>query len=405
MKRVIRYSNAMNTPESIRAQLIHWRRYLHQHPEPSFEEHETARYIEEQLRGMEGLEISRPTATSVLAILRGAKEGNTVLLRADIDALPIEEENTFDFISQKKGVMHACGHDGHTAILLGTARLLSENREEVSGEIRFIFQHAEELAPGGAEELVTQTSLMDGVDVVTGLHLNSGLPTGVVAVKEGEFMASPDTIELTIHGKGGHAGYPQQTIDPIAIGAQVVTNLQHLVSRQAGATDALVVTIAKFQAGTTHNVIPDSAELMGTVRTFDPVLRENAARWVERVIRGICEAHGATYTLRYTLGYRPVVNTAWVARELQTLAEREVGSERFMVARPVMGAEDFSAYLVKADGAYFNVGSGSAEADSQWPHHHPRFTIDEEAMLTGVQMMVAAALHFGEMLLPTNETR
>lgn len=387
----------MNTIDSIKEQLITWRRYLHQHPELSFQEHKTAQYIEEQLRAMDGLEVTRPTQTSVLAVLKGEKPGNTVLLRADIDALPITEENTFAFVSQESGVMHACGHDGHTAILLGVAKLLSEQKDQVCGEIRMIFQHAEELAPGGAEELVMQTDLMNGVDVVTGLHLNSGLPMGIVAVKPGEFMASPDTIELTIHGRGGHAAYPEQTIDPIAIGAQIVSNLQHLASRRVAATQSLVVTIAKFTAGTTHNVIPDTAELMGTVRTFDPTLREQARKWVEQVIRGICEAHGATYTLSYTFGYRPVINTAWVAEELRLLALQEVTEERFRVAQPSMGAEDFSAYLQRADGAYFNVGSGSPEADSQWPHHHPRFTIDEQALLTGVQMMRAAALHFSSM--------
>lgn len=377
---------------NLREQLVAWRRHLHQHPELSFEEYETANYIEAELNKMSGLTVTRPTKTSVLAVLKGGKAGRTVLLRADTDALPITEENTFEFKSQNDGVMHACGHDGHTAILLGTAKLLSEHPEDVTGEIRMIFQHAEEFGPGGAEELVMDTPLMEGVDVVTGLHLNSQLPAGVVAVKAGAFMASPDMLELTIKGKGGHGAHPEETVDPIAVGAQVVTNLQHVVSRHVGAQDALVVTIAKFQAGTTHNVIPDTAELMGTVRTFDPELRQKAPKLIERVIKGVCEAHGATYELKYEFGYRPLINTDWVADELRDIALEQVGAERFQVSKPTMGGEDFSAYLEKAPGAYFNVGSGSDSADSKWPHHHPRFTIDEDALETGVHMLHEAAL-------------
>lgn len=385
---------------SLREQLVAWRRHLHMHPELSFEEVKTSEYIAAELGKMPGLTVTRPTKTSVLAVLKGGKPGRTVLLRADIDALPITEENTFEFRSQNPGVMHACGHDGHTAILLGTAKLLSESAQDVPGEIRMIFQHAEEFGPGGAEELVMNTPLMDGVDVVTGLHLNSQLPAGVVAVKPGAFMASPDMLELTIRGKGGHGAHPEETVDPIAVGAQVVTNLQHVVSRQVGAQEALVVTIAKFHAGTTHNVIPDTAELMGTVRTFDPELRQRAPKLIERVIKGVCEAHGATYDLRYEFGYRPVINTEWVADQLREIAIAEVGQDRFQVSIPTMGGEDFSAYLQKAPGAYFNVGSGSEEADSRWPHHHPRFTLDELSLETGLRMMHAAALKLADPATP-----
>ncbi|RJF71628.1 amidohydrolase [Deinococcus cavernae] len=381
---------------ALREQLVAWRRHLHMHPEVGFAEVQTSQYIFDELNKMPGLTVTRPTKTSVLAVLKGGKPGRTVLLRADIDALPITEENDFEFKSQNEGVMHACGHDGHTAILLGTARMLSEQAQDVPGEIRMIFQHAEEFGPGGAEELVMDTPLMDGVDVVTGLHLNSQLPAGMVAVKPGAFMASPDMIELTIQGKGGHGAHPEETVDPIAVGAQVVTNLQHIVSRNISALDSLVVTIAKFQAGTTHNVIPDSAELMGTVRTFSPELREQAPKLIERVIKGVCDAHGASYNLRYEFGYRPLINTDWVADILRDVALAEVGPEHFQVSKPTMGGEDFSAYLEKAPGAYFNVGSGSDTSDSRWPHHHPRFTIDEQSLETGVHMMHAAALKLAD---------
>ncbi|WP_291431817.1 M20 family metallopeptidase [Deinococcus sp.] len=378
--------------EALRTQLVAWRRHLHMNPEVGFEEHETAAYIEAELRKMPGLSLSRPTPTSVLAVLKGGKPGRTALLRADIDALPIHEENTFEFASTRPGVMHACGHDGHTAILLGVAKLLSQDAANVPGEIRMIFQHAEEIGPGGAEELVMNTPLMDGVDVVTGLHLNSQLPAGVVAVKPGAFMAAPDMLELTVRGRGGHGAHPEEAVDPIAVGAQIVTNLQHVVSRMVAAQDALVVSITKFTSGTTHNVIPDTAELMGTVRTFDPALRQRAPQLIERVIKGVCDAHGATYELKYEFGYRPLINTDWVAAQLKDIALDVVGADLYRDANPTMGGEDFSAYLEKAPGAYFNVGSGSDGQDSRWPHHHPRFTIDETSLETGVRMLHAAAL-------------
>ena len=388
-------TNAFSTPALEQAarllpQLQGWRRHLHQHPEISFQEHETAAYIAAELRRMPGLEVSQLTPTSVLAVRRGTLPGRTVLLRADIDALPILEENTFDFVSRNGGAMHACGHDGHTAILLGTAQLLSE-QTDVAGELRMIFQHAEEQSPGGAEELVFATSLMDGVDVATGLHLNSQLPAGVVAVKPGAFMAAPDNIYLTILGRGGHAAHPEEAIDPIAIGAQVVANLQHVVSRGVSALEPLVVSVTYFHAGSATNIIPERAELMGTVRSFDAELRARAPELIERVVRGICEAHGARYEFRYEQGYRALINEAGVAELLRQVAVETVGQGRTVESRPTMGGEDFSAYLQKVPGAYFNVGSGSEQADSRFPHHHPRFTIDEDALVTGVAMMVAAA--------------
>lgn len=379
----------------LQEQLTAWRRHLHANPELGFHEHNTARFIKAELEKMPGLTVTQPTETSVLAVLKGAKPGKTVLLRADIDALPIEEENTFEFKSKNPGVMHACGHDGHTSILLGVAKLLTEKPEEVAGEIRMIFQHAEEIGPGGAEELVQNTALMDGVDVVTGLHLDSQIPTGVVAIKRGAFMASPDAFELTIKGKGGHAAHPEQTIDPIAIGAQVITNLQHIASRNTDPIANIVVSVTYFHAGTTHNVIPDSAALQGTVRTFDPELRERAPKMMERIIKGICDAHEATYTFKYEMGYRAVINTDWVADKLMEIAKREVG-DKAVVAVPSMGGEDFSAYLTKAPGAYFNVGSGNSALESDYPHHHPRFTMDEDALMTGVVMLHEAAVELAQ---------
>ncbi|MFC6616372.1 amidohydrolase [Deinococcus radiophilus] len=382
-------------PAPLLDQVVQWRRYLHQHPELSFQEHQTAAYLRAQLEAMPGLEVSQLTPTSVLAVLRGAAgPGRTVLLRADIDALPITEDNTFEYRSQTDGIMHACGHDGHAAMLLAAAHMLSEERSRLSGEIRFIFQHAEEQPPGGAEELVFQTPLMDGVDLALGLHLLSMYPAGTVLVRAGEFMASPDSFQLTIRGKGGHGGMPELTVDPIAVAAQVVTNLQHVVSRNVSPFDPLVVSVTQFHAGTADNVIPETARLAATVRVFSPELREQAPQLLERIIAGICAAHGAEYDFEYLYAYRPVVNTDWVADELTALAREVVGPERVQTPERWAAGEDFSAYLQKAPGCYFAIGSGSPETDSEWPHHHPRFTLDESALETGVLMLTAAARHF-----------
>ena len=250
----------------VKDDVVGWRRHLHRNPELSFHEEETSRFVHATLLSFGGLELSRPTPTSVVARLVGDHPGPTVALRADMDALPITEENDSEFVSRNPGVMHACGHDGHTAMLLGAARILSGMRDEISGEVRFLFQHAEETYPGGAEEMV-RAGAMEGVDAVIGIHLWSGLPAGKVGIVHGPMMASPDTFEISVKGDGGHAAMPHQTVDAIAIGAQVVTNLQHVVSRETDPTENVVVSVTKFVGGTTHNVIPGTVEMTGMVRS------------------------------------------------------------------------------------------------------------------------------------------
>ena len=255
---------------ALRDQVIAWRRHLHRHPELSFNEEQTAQFVHDTLAGFGGLMISRPTATSVMARLETGRVGPVLAMRADMDALAITEETGLPFASVNRGVMHACGHDGHTAMLLGAVSRLLSIRDTLKGEIRFIFQHAEEISPGGADEMV-QRGVMDGVDRIIGAHLWASLEVGKVGLVEGAAMAAPDTFWLTVRGKGGHAAMPQQTVDPIAIGAQVVTNLHQVISRGVDPLDSAVLSVTQFHAGTTHNVIPEVAELNGTVRTFDPV--------------------------------------------------------------------------------------------------------------------------------------
>lgn len=377
----------------LRDLVVQWRRHLHQHPELSFHEEETAQFVHDTLESFGGLEISRPTATSVMARLVTGRPGPVLGMRADMDALAITEATGLPFASANRGVMHACGHDGHTATMLGAVRTILALREELSGEIRFFFQHAEEIYPGGAEEMV-QRGVMDGVTRVIGAHLWASLEVGKVGVVEGAAMAAPDTFWITVRGKGGHAAIPQQTVDPIAIGAQVVTNLQQIVSRVLDPIDSAVLSVTQFHAGTTHNVIPEVVEMNGTVRSFDPALRTQIPRLMERIIKGVTEAHGATYEFTYERGYRPVINDADVTREMGEIVDAVCGPDVLVTLRPTMGGEDFSAFLQKAPGSFFFIGAGNVEQGIVHPHHHPRFDIDERALDTGVRIFVEAARRF-----------
>lgn len=376
--------------ERLREDMVGWRRHLHRNPELSFHEHETSRFVHDTLKSFGGLELSRPTGTSVMARLVGGSPGRTVALRADMDALPIQEENGHEFVSASPGTMHACGHDGHTAMLLAVAKLFSESRDEIPGEVRFFFQHAEELYPGGAEQMV-EAGVMDGVDAVLGAHLWSPMPTGGVGVAHGPAMASPDTFRITIKGAGGHAAMPHEAVDPIAAGAQVVTNLQHLVARNADPLKSLVLSVTRFSGGTANNVIPETAELEGTVRVFDAELREEAPRKMERIIKGVTEAHGAEYDLQYQFGYRPVINDETLSRLVEDAARESLGESAVEYTPPVMGGEDFSAYQQRAPGAFFYVGARNEERGIVYPHHHPRFDVDEDALEVGVNVLVGAA--------------
>jgi amidohydrolase len=376
----------MEVPEE---QVVEWRRHLHRHPEPSFEERETAAFVAETLASFgDGLTIERPTDNSVLARLDTGRPGRTVALRADIDALPIQEESGVDFASERPGAMHACGHDGHTAMLLGAARTLADHAGDLpGGEVRFIFQHAEETAPGGARELV-EAGVLEGVDVIYGCHLWTPLALGNVAVHTGPFMAASDFFTLAVVGRGGHAGLPNDATDSVAIAAQVVTNLQHVVARRVDPLRSAVLTVATFHAGEAHNVIPERADLSGTVRTFDAELRERMPTLIDEIAGGVARAHGAEIELEYTFGYRAVVNDAEVADLVRSVVPGDLLTD----IDPIMGGDDFSAYLAEVPGCYAFIGAGSEESGATYMHHHPRFRIDERALATGTRLHVGVAL-------------
>lgn len=376
---------------SVREDVVRWRRHLHAHPELSFEEHETAQFVYNTLQSFGHLELSRPMPTSVVARLVTGRPGPTIAVRADMDALPIEEENDFEFKSTRSGVMHACGHDGHTAMLLAAAKVLVALRDHLVGEVRFLFQHAEELFPGGAQELVN-AGVLDGVDAAIGQHLWAPMETGRIGIRSGALMAAPDTFRICILGKGGHAAQPHLTVDSIVIAAQVVTNLQHIVSRYNDPLRPLVLSVTKISGGTADNVIPGSVELIGTVRSFDETLRAQVPQWMERIVKGITEAHGASYTFEYQRGYRAVLNDAEVTARVRAALVEAFGEDVIVETEPTMGGEDFSAYQAAVPGTFYFVGAGNAAKGIVYPHHHPRFTVDEDALPIGLRALVFATL-------------
>ncbi len=372
------------------------RRHLHQHPELGFHEVETARFVTERLRALGVDEIRTGIAqTGVTGLIRGGRgAGKTVLLRADMDALPIQEENAVDYRSQHDGVMHACGHDAHTAMLLGVGRLLQERRDAFAGTVKLLFQPAEE-GGGGAKVMIDEGVLDDPkVDAAFGQHVAQEVPLGLVELRPGPAMASSDSFTVVIQGKGGHGARPQATIDPIAVGAQIVVALQTIVSRELDPTQEGVVTVGAFRAGEAHNVIPDTAELRGTVRSFTPENRQMLAERIEAMVRGIAAAMRAEVDFRYRFGYPPTVNEPAMTELVRGVAGEVVGPERVIDGPLHMGAEDFSYFLERVPGCFWFVGSRNEDKGLVWGHHHPRFDIDEQALAVGIETMVGTTLRY-----------
>ena len=379
---------------ALQPQLSVWRRQLHQRPELGFQERLTAEFIAGKLREW-GIEHETGVAqTGIVALVTGDRPGPVLAIRADMDALPIQEENAVDYRSQHDGRMHACGHDGHVAIALGTAYYLSQHRD-FAGTVKFIFQPAEE-GPGGAQPMVEAGVLKNpDVDAIIGLHLWNNLPLGKVGIRAGAMMAAVELFECTIHGRGGHGAMPHQTVDSILVGAQVVTALQTIVARNLDPLQSGVVTVGKFEAGTASNVIADSAYLRGTVRYFDPALADFFDRRIEDIIAGTCQSHGATYEFRYHRLYPPVINDGAIAHLIRTAAEDVVETPAGVVPDcQTMGGEDMSFFLQEVPGCYFFLGSANIDRELAYPHHHPRFDFDETALGLGVEIFVRCVEQF-----------
>jgi amidohydrolase len=355
-------------------------------------EHETAAYVAAALGALALDEVRTGVGkTGVLGTLAGGRPGPVTLLRADMDALPIVELNEVPYASEHRGVMHACGHDGHVSILLAAAKTLAERRAEVPGTLVFCFQPGEE-GYAGAKQMIEDGALeRPHVERTFALHLFSGLDVGKIGVRDGPFFASADEFELVIRGKGGHGAMPQLAVDPIAASAYVITALQTIVSREIAPKDPAVVTVGQLTSGTTFNVIPDEAKMKGTVRAFDADVRRSMPERMERILRGLGEALRFSYEFDYHWSYPPTVNTPAINDIVREVGRRELGEANVVEHDVVMWAEDMSFMQELRPGAYFVVGSRGG-SDSAFPHHNARFDLDERALGIGYRMMVALGL-------------
>jgi amidohydrolase len=375
--------------QALQPQLVEWRRRLHQKPELGFREQLTAGFITQQLTAWGIKHQTEVAKTGIVATIAGHTPGRVLAIRADMDALPIQEENQVPYRSQHDGVMHACGHDGHVAIALGTAFYLSQHRDTFSGTVKLIFQPAEE-GPGGAKPMIEAGVLEHPqVDAIIGLHLWNNLPLGTVGVRSGALMAAVECFRCTILGKGGHGAMPHQTVDSVVLGAQIVNALQTIVARNVDPIESAVVTVGEFHAGTALNVIADTARLSGTIRYFNPKYEQFFAQRLEQIISGVCQAHGASYELNHWQLYPPVINHPEIAQLVRSVAEMVVETPVGVVPEcQTMGGEDMSFFLQAVPGCYFFLGSANPLKQLAYPHHHPRFDFDETALSVGVEMFV-----------------
>ncbi len=397
MKRALQAASEAVFPEVVRL-----RRHLHQHPELALQEHETARLVQETLTPL-GLDITPGVYhTGVVATLHGEQPGPTRLLRADMDALPILEENTFDFASEHEGVMHACGHDGHTASLLGTAMILAKHKADLKGAVRFIFQPSEEELPGGAKFMIEEGAVGKYHNTAPpkfafGQHVMPHLPSGTIGVRGGRFMASTDTLDIIIHGQGGHAAAPHLlSADPVYVAAQVIVALQSIVSRNCPPGVPSVLSFGQLHANGAHNVIPDTVAMRGTFRAMDEAWRAKAHGLIRRVVEETASSLGARATFELTHGYPALFNDAKVAEQVKTAAEEFVGSENVVEADLWFAAEDFAYFLREMPGTFFVLGTGNESAGITNGLHTPRFTIDESALRLAPGFMAYLAWKSGE---------
>lgn len=385
------------TIRNLQPQLVQWRRYLHQHPEIGFQEHLTTEFVSRKLQEWGIKHQTGIAKTGIVATIEGTQPGPVIAIRADLDALPIQEQNQVEYRSRHDGFMHACGHDGHTAIALGTAYYLSHYRDNLKGTVKIIFQPAEE-GPGGAKPMVEAGVLTNPqVDAIIGLHLWNRLPLGTVGVRSGALMAAVECFRCTILGKGGHGAMPEQTIDSVLVSAQIVTALQTVVARNVNPLDSAVVTVGELHAGKALNVIADTAHFSGTVRYFDPQYRGFLEQRIEQIIAGICQAHNAKYELDYWHLYPPVINDPAIASLVQSVATQIVETPAGVVPDcQTMGGEDMSFFLQEVPGCYFFLGSANQAKDLAYPHHHPRFDFDETALAMGVEIFVRCVEKFSQ---------
>lgn len=375
------------------------RRYLHTIPELGLQEFKTSAFVLERLQALPVEDIRTGLAvTGITALLRGTKPSTgpekVLLLRADMDGLPILEETGLEFASQHAGAMHACGHDGHTSMLLGIARVLSDRRDQFSGTVKLLFQPAEE-GPGGAKPMIEQGVLEDPhVDVVFGMHADARHPVGTIELAPGPIAASMDGAVITIQGVGGHGASPHMAVDPVIIAAHIAVALQTIVSREIDPIKPAVITVGMIRSGEAANVIPDTAEMRLTIRSFDPSVRELQERRITEIATGVAEAFGATARIDYWHGYPAMVNEPEMTALVIEAATEAMGEERVIIGPPQMGSEDFAFFLLERPGAFFNVGTRNEARGIIWDHHHPRFDMDEDGLAVGIEVMTRVVLKY-----------
>lgn len=365
------------------------RRDLHRIPEPAYTEKKTSSYVASKLEDLKLIVETGLARFGVVGLLETGRPGKTLLIRADMDALPVTENTGLPFSSENEGVMHACGHDAHMAMVLGTAAALAEIKEEFSGNIKFVFQPAEE-GPGGAKPMIEQGVMDDPVvDYSLGCHVWPGIPQGTIGVKAGKLMAAMDRFDILIKGHGCHGAMPHMGVDALEIGTRVVNALQRIVSREMNPLSPAVITVGQFNSGTTFNVIPAEAKMCGTTRTFDREVWESWKDRLEELLSGICGAHGAEYELDFQRGYPPLINDSEMAELAAAAAAETVGAKNVLVPEPTMGGEDMAFYLERSKGCFVFIGTGKPGCASL---HNPCFDLDESILSSGVEYFCRMAL-------------
>lgn len=381
--------------QELATELSQTRREIHRHPELAFCEQRTARYICDRLEEL-GIEYRAGVGkTGVVGDIRGARPGKTILLRADMDALPVTELTAAPYASQNRGVMHACGHDSHVACLLGAAKILQENRDSFGGNVKLMFQPAEEDA-GGAMPMI-EDGLMENprIDAALALHVEPTFPCGTVALKAGATMASPDEFDIVIRGRGGHGAYPHNTADPIVAAARVIDTLQSIVARNIDPNEAAVVSVCKVQAGNFYNVIPDEAVIGGTARAISRETRKLLEERIGQIARGVCEAMGVTCEYRYRHVFSPLINDEDMTELIRTTTGGMIGADRVIsLEAPFMGGDDFSYVAERVPACYFYLGCRNEERGFIHPWHSAHFDLDESCMPLGVAILTAATITY-----------
>ncbi len=382
--------NIKEMAAGIEKDVIGYRRDLHRIPEVSYDLPKTAAYVEEKLRSFGITKIRTGICGyGITADIEGAHPGKMIALRADMDALPVPEETGCDFASTHPGNMHACGHDGHTAMLLGAAKLLSEHCSEFDGTVRLIFQPAEEGPPPGGSYSLINEGVLEGVQAIFAIHMQPLEPTGTIAFNMGQAMSALDCFKITLIGKGGHGSMPHKSVDAITLSAQVINNLQYVVSRESDPLEPLVITIGTIEGGNAWNIIADSVKMTGTMRSYNQEVREKAIAAMEQTIKGTCAAVGADYKFENEPAVNPLINHYCASQLLKDTLEEELGLEHVKIMRrPSPASEDFSNYLFKVPGTFMWLGCASDE-NTSYPLHHPHFAMDESTLKTGVAAHVA----------------